>query len=236
MLLKRYLVVLLASLTLALPTTGCDEASDIINPPGLTDAEVIAGLKEALTIGTDSTVQQVNALDGYFGNALIKIQMPDYAQNAINVVGNLPGGQALIDNVVLKMNRAAEAAAQEAKPIFWEAITDITIADGWNILRGADTAATSYLRVNTEDPLYTAYKPKVEAAMTQVGVQQAWSQLTDLYNTVPLVEPVPTDISDWVTSRALRGLFVVVGQKEAQIRNDVTMRVTDLLRRVFAQQ
>jgi hypothetical protein len=237
---RRTLVGLLITAGLVFQM-GCDTAEDILNNTGLSTEEVVAGLKQALTVGTDSTTKQLNVTDGYFGNALIKIPMPDYASNVIEVVQAVPGGQQLINDVVLKMNRAAEMAAAEAKPIFWSAITGMTIQDGWNILKGTDTAATSYLRTNTTDSLYAAYRPHVEQAMTSVGVQQAWSTLSAEYNDICaltpwLCNPVDEDISDYVTNKALNGLFVVVGQKETDIRTNAAFRVTDLLRKVFAEQ
>jgi Protein of unknown function (DUF4197) len=237
---RRTLFVFLWAVALV-PQMGCDEVENILGTTGISNEEVVDGLKEALKVGTDSTVTQLNINDGYFGNALIKIPMPEYADNVVQLVNQLGGafGQQLINTVVLKMNRAAEEAAVEAKPIFVNAITGMSIQDGWNILKGADTAATGFLRSNTNESLYVLYRPYIETAMTSVGVQQAWLELSDYYNTICIFggcNPVPTDISDHVTNKALNGLFVVVGQKETAIRNNVANRVTDLLRRVFAEQ
>jgi hypothetical protein len=132
------------------------------------------------------------------------------------------------------MNRAAEQAAEKAGPIFLTAITNITISDGLNILQGTDTAATGYLRVNTQTQLYNTYKPDIQEAMQSVGAQQAWSQLTGLYNSVPFVTPLNTDLSAHVTTRALNGLFVTLGKEEQKIRKDPLARVTDILKKVFS--
>jgi hypothetical protein len=217
---------------------GCNE--DILRNPesGLTNEEIIKGLREALTVGTDSTVKQVNALDGYFKNELIRIVLPPEAQQVQKIAGQFPIVKTLLDTVVLKMNRSAEAAAKEATPIFKDAILKMTIVDGYKILKGTDTAATNYLRVNTFSPLQALYKPKVESAMTEIGVQQTWGEIVkvvDTYNQIPLVEKITInrDISQYVTGKALHGLFIVVGQKERDIRKDPVKRVTDILRKVF---
>jgi hypothetical protein len=181
-------------------------------------------------------VVQLNKTDGYFANELIKIAWPSEAQGALTVIQNIPGGTALANDFVLKMNRAAEDAAQRAKPIFVSAITNITISDGLSILRGVDTAATNYLRVQTFESLRDLYRPEIQASMESVGAQQAWSSIARQYNSVPFVNPVNEDISLYVTTRALDGLFVVVGQKERDIRTNAAARVTDILRRVFGSQ
>lgn len=223
-------------LFLGIAQTGCEEGlEDLVNDDSLTNEEVVAGLKEALKVGTDSTVVQLNAVDGYFKNELIKIFIPPEAQNAAEFVqNNVPGGEQIVADILVKMNRAAEEAASEAKPIFFDAITGITIQDGFNILNGADTAATGYLRVNTNSELMAAYTPKVENAMSSVGLQQAWTEFANIYNNFPTTfNPIPEDISAYVTAEALDGLFIVVGQKETDIRNNVQARVTDILEKVF---
>lgn len=246
---RKRLLVLLMLFGIAIPQTACDGLLPV--PDSLSEEEVIAGLKEALKYGTDSTVVQVGVTDGYFQNQLIKIFLPANTMNSLNNMANsnniLVQGlyaaiQPKINQVIEKMNRAAEAAADSAKPIFWNAITGITVQDGWNILRGEDTAATSYLRVGTESQLFTTYRPQIEVALNEVGAQQLWSDIATNYNQAnsivggALGQNMPPDLADHVTGRALHGLFVVVGQKEANIRNNVANRVTDLLRKVFAAQ
>lgn len=225
--------VLILALLLGGLSFSCVE--DIIQSTDLTNDEIISGLKQALTIGTDSTVKQLNLTDGYFKNQAIKVLFPKEAETIQSVVSTLPGGQALVDEFVVKMNRAAEDAAKEAKPIFVNAVTGMTINDGLGILQGGDTAATHYLRQKTYNDLMGLYKPKIENSMNAVGAQDAWKTLTETYNKVPFVKPVNTDISAYVTGRALSGLFVVVGEKERDIRKDPFKRVTDLLKKVFAK-
>jgi hypothetical protein len=148
----------------------------------------------------------------------------------------LPGGKDLIADLVLKMNRAAEEAADEAKPIFWQAIEALTITQGMQILKGDSTAATRYLENQTRDSLFARYKPRIQEAMESVGAQQAWTEIVDLYNSLPTtLTPIQNrDLSAYVTDKALYGLFLKIGQHETRIRRDVSYRVTDLLRKVFA--
>ncbi len=203
----------------------------------LTEEEVVAGLKEALRIGTDTVTRRLNRVDGYYGDTLIRILFPEDAQRVKAAIEALPGGASLIANVVLKMNRAAEEAADEANPIFWKAITDLTIAEGMKILKGDSVAATRYLEGQTRDSLFARYKPRIQAAMEDVGAQQAWEEIVDIYNSLPTtINPIQNrDLSAHVTNRALYGLFLKIGHHETLIRRDASYRVTDLLRKVFAE-
>lgn len=230
----KYYSILFALFT-GLFLTSCEEVEDFVNN-ALGNDEVVAGLKQALEVSTDTSVNQAHQTNGFYGRQAIKILFPQEAAVVENVVGNIPGGQILIDELVLKLNRAAEEAAIKAKPIFIGAITNITIQDGFQILKGADTAATHYLKQQTRDSLFTAFKPDIENALTSVGAQQAWSQLINRYNQVPLVQPVNTDLAAYTTDEALQGLFFLVSEEEKKIRNDVSHRVTDLLKRVFDEQ
>jgi len=218
-------------LTLAL--SSCDEILDYLQ---LTDAEVAQALKEALTVGTDTSVARGSAVNGYFGNELIKILLPEEAQTIITAVSVIPGGQALVDNVILKLNRAAEDAAVNATPILVNAITGITITDAMGILQGNDDAATMFLKSGTQEQIITVFRPHIEESLESVGAQSAWSELTGLYNSIPFVTPVNTDLADHTTRKATDGLFVMVAEEEAKIRNDVSHQVSDLLKRVFGSQ
>lgn len=213
--------------------TSCDE---ILNNIPLSDAQIVEGLKEALKVGSDTAVYQGNKLDGYFGNALIKILLPPEAEPIMNVIGQVPGGQALVDEVILKMNRAAEQAAIEATPILIDAITGMTITDGLTILNGNDDAATMYLKGATQPAINTAFRPYVLDALQSVGAQSAWATLTTNYNTIaPFIgQPtVNTDLTDYTTGKATDGLFVLVAGEEKKIRTDVSHQVNDILQTVF---
>ncbi len=219
-------------------------------PAGLTDEEIILGLKEALTIGTDTSVNIVSKIDGYYKDPLIKILLPPEADiiidNLDNPVLSGLGLDQLIEDVILKINRAAEDAAKDAAPIFWNAITNMTIVDGYNILHGEDTSATHYLRVNTFQDLHDLYAPKMQTSLDKpiiagVSAQETWTTLTDKYNVVANsyigqvagLTPVNTNLGSWVTTKGLDGLFVKIADEEIAIRKDPLARVTELLQRVF---
>jgi hypothetical protein len=229
---KFRLLLLLPVLVLAM---GCEGLED-----GLSDEEIVAGLKEALRVGADSSVTSAHKADGYFLNPDIKIPFPSDAINVATTVSNInllgqPVGQAAVDGFILKLNRAAEDAADEAAPIFLNAITNMTVLDGVNILMGADNAATEYLRTNTFTSLKTAFRPDVVNSLNVVGAQTAWTEVTTLYNTVSS-NPVNTDLADYATGKALDGLFHLIAGEELLIRKDPAARISDLLQRVFAEQ
>jgi hypothetical protein len=223
----------LAVFGLTISLSSCEEVLDYLQ---LSDAEVAQALKEALTVGTDTSVSRGSAVNGYFGNEIIKILLPPEAQPILNVINQVPGGQTLLNEVVLKVNRAAEQAAVEATPIFVDAITGITIADAVGILNGNDDAATLYLKGATQEQIITAFRPHIVSSLESVGAQTAWETLTSNYNTVApfLGQPVVnTDLADHTTRKATDGLFVMVAEEEAKIRTDVSHQVSDLLQRVF---
>lgn len=211
----------------------------------LTEQEIAAGLKEALEVGISKGVEQLMKENGYYGNPSIKILLPPEAREVESVIErHVPQGKELIDRVVLKMNRAAEEAAQQAKPIFVNAIRQMTITDARNILFGSQDAATQYLKAKTYDGLFEAYYPQIKDAMEKVGAQQAWQALAQPYNklatsplgsTVGASKKVPEDVSRYVTERALYGLFLKVAEEELKIREQATARITPLLQRVFGE-
>lgn len=207
---------------------------DLFNGGKLSEDEVAAGLKEALKYGSDSSSTQLHRENGYLLDAAVKIFLPQEATNAAAVVDNIiPGTSSAL---ITKVNRAAEHAAVEAKPILWNAIEGLTVQDAFTILQGNDDAATVYLRSKTEVGLRTAFQPKIQNSLETVGAQQLWSQFTNTYNSVPLTTPIPNNLAEHVTTKALDGLFIYVAKEELRIRTDVNARVTDLLQRVFAKQ
>ncbi len=193
---------------------------------------ITAGLKEALSIGAKNGVTAVSRVDGYFGNQLIKIPMPDKLQK-IERVMRKAGFHKEVDAFVLSMNRAAEKAAPQALSFFTDAVKEMTIPDAVNILRGNDTAATDFLRSKTYDRIYGAFKPSVSSAMNDVGVTRSFKQMMDKAGRIPLLKKESVDLDHFVTFKAMDGLFVVVGQEEKKIRKDPAARVTELLRTVF---
>ena len=193
---------------------------------------IAAGLKEALEVGTKNAVKLTGRVDGYFKNEAIKILMPKKLRDAEKVLRDLGQG-AKVDEFVLTMNRAAEKAAPAAKNIFWDAIKQMTFQDAMKILNGNDTAATDYFREKTYDKLEAAFKPPVTKAMNDVGVTRSYKELTAKMKTIPLIKVQTVDIDKYVVTRALDGLFVMLGKEEKKIRKDPAARVTALLREVF---
>jgi hypothetical protein len=245
---KKLVIVLFA---LMIPLFySCEKAEEIIQDLGLSDSEIINGLKEALTIGTDTAVNIVSQVDGYYKDELIKILLPPEADfimdNLDNPLLQGLGIDQMMEDVILKINRAAEDAATEATPIFWDAITDMTITDGYDILHGEDTSATHYLRQHTFGGLHDLFAPVLQTSLDKdivsgVSAQETWNTVTGQYNTIANsivgqlagLEPVNTDLGSWVTTKALDGLFVKIADEEIAIREDPLARVTELLQRVF---
>ena len=201
---------------------------------GLSNEKIISGLKEALEVGTENTVQLTGNVDGYLKNEDIKILLPEKLQSmekALRMVGFGPQ----IDEFVVSMNRSAEQAAPLAKPIFKEAVTDMTFEDGKEILNGGDTAATDYFKEKTKGKLTEAFKPKVTQAMDQVGVVAQYKSLVGEYTSLPFVNAEQFDLDNYVVEKSLNGLFYTLAQEEQKIRTNPASRVTDLLKEVFAK-
>jgi Protein of unknown function (DUF4197) len=226
--------------------TSCDVLNSIQlnNPLGdPTEGEIGSGLKEALNVGITKGVSELIKTDGYFKNELIKILMPPEAQKVQNIITKyVPGGQKLMDDAILKMNRAAEDAANEAKPIFVDAITGMSITDAKNILFGNQNAATEYLKGKTYQSLVGAYSPKINNSLSKVGAIQAWEAVVKPYNKfasspaaalVKDAKPINPDLGAYVTGKALDGLFLKVTQEEKNIRDNIAARTSQLLQRVF---
>lgn len=201
----------------------------------LSNTDIVAGLKEALKIGSDNTVSLTGKTDGYFGNEAIKILMPEQLQTVEKGLRLLDQGEK-IDEFVLSMNRAAEKAAPAAKDIFWNAITGMGIEDARKILSGGETAATDYFRAKTGDELTAAFGPVVDDSMKEVGVIQQYKQLQGSYQSLPFASSLPSfDIESYVVGKALDGLFFVLGEQERKIRTDPAAQVTSLLKQVFGK-
>ena len=201
---------------------------------GLSEAKIGEGLKEALKIGTENTVNLTGRVDGYFGNEAIKLLMPKKLQTVEKGL-RMVGYDSEVDEFVLSMNRAAEKSAVFAKDIFWDAIGEMTFDDAQNILSGGDTAATDYFRNKTTDKLVAAFRPVVEKSMQDVGVTRRYKDLVGRYEKVPFASNVIFDVDDYVVNKAAEGLFFVLGQEEKKIRKDPAARVTTLLKEVFGQ-
>jgi RNA binding exosome subunit len=195
----------------------------------------VAGLKEALSIGTQNAVTEVSQVNGYFGNKAIKILMPKKLDTVANVLKKV-GYSKEVDDFELSMNRAAEKAAPRAKSIFVDAIKEMTIEDARKVLSGGDTAATDYFKDKTHDKLYTAFEPTIASSLDEVGATRSYKTMMAKYESVPFVSKQSLDLDRYVTEKALDGLYYMVGQEEKKIRHDPAARVTDLLRTVFGKQ
>lgn len=237
------LAVLGLAILLIAPTlffTSCEELPFKIP---VSESEIADGLREALKVSSDTSVNQASQQDGYYANLAVRILLPPEVATAQSYIDRIPGGlgTTLTNELMIKLNRAAEDAANKATPILIDAITNITISDALSILNGSDSAATIYLKTSTYASLKTAFRPTIETSLQTVGAQQAYSTLTSNYNTY--VVPIPflnapsinTDLADYTTGKALDGLFHYVKLEEEKIRKDPLHRVTDILRRVFGQ-
>ncbi len=245
--LKYRLAALFLSLLLL---TGCAELMNILQSASavkqLTEGDIIGGLKEALTVGARIAADKLSSENGYYGDPAVKIPLPEEAKVIIENISKIPGGEQLIENVILNINRAAEDAAREVAPIFVSSVTQMTITDGYNILHGTDNAATTYLRSTTWNELYSLYKPKISASTNKeiiagVSAQESWTTLTQKWNSVANsiagrlagFTPVNTDLDDFLTRQALEGMFMKLEGEELKIRKEVSARITPVLQKVF---
>ncbi len=205
---------------------------------GQNQTDMIKGLKEALTVGTNNSATKANKKDGYFKDVRIKIPFPKDAEFVKNTVQSVPViGPKYVDTFVLRLNRAAEKAAIKAKPIFINTITKMTITDAANILSGGDNAATNYLKKQSYNELAKAFKPDIQKSLEEAGAQKAWKEVTSKYNSVAIFKKkkINTDLAQYATEKALDGLFILIADEEAKIRKDPAARVTDILKSVFGK-
>lgn len=219
---------------------SCDtlnQAAQVLSQTGLgnpTSSEISLGLKQALEFGTSSSADRLSATDGFFANAAIKILFPEEAQKVERTLRSV-GLNRLADNVILSVNRAAEAAAIEAKPIFISAVKGMTFSDATNILlSGQQDAATSYFKRVTNQQLADRFRPIIENSLQKVGATRYWSDAITAYNQIPLVGKVNPDLSSFVTGKAIDGIFFEIAQEELKIRTRISARSTPLLQKVFA--
>jgi len=234
--------------------TSCAELNKIAQSAGtqnlpLSNAEIINGLKEALIVGADSSVKRLSAVDGYLKDQAVKILLPPEAKTIMDNISKLPGGTKLVDDVIVRINRAAEDAAKGAKPIFVNSVREMTFADGIQILRGPDNAATSYFKQKTFQQLGELYRPKIRESLNKnlvagISTQQSWNALTSNWNkmagsSVGLIagfKKVDVKLEDYILQQALNGLFLKIEDREKDIRNNASARVTNILKRVFGSQ
>ncbi|WP_299155745.1 DUF4197 domain-containing protein [uncultured Christiangramia sp.] len=229
----------LLGLILIFSLSSCAElqqiATQIPSTYGVTDSEINSGLKQALQFGIDKEVTSLATEDGFFKNELVRISLPPELQKVDRTLRDV-GLDNLADEGLRVLNRAAEDAVGEAIPVFASAVKEISFADARNILLGADNAATSYLSSKTETQLYNRFNPIINKSLEKVGANRVWSNLIQRYNAIPLTSKVNPDLTDYVTNEALQGVFLMIEKEEKDIRNSLSSRTTDLLKRVFALQ
>jgi ribosomal protein S11 len=204
-------------------------------PSSLDDATVVKGLKEALATGTGNAVASVSKTDGYFGNQLIKILMPEKLRTAADLMGKF-GFRREVDDFVLAMNRAAEKAAPKAREHFISALQAMTFEDAQKILQGGNTSATEYFRRSTDKAIFAEFKPVVSASLQDVGAIQSYRQMADSYKSIPFAGSfADVDLDNYVTNKAVDGLFTMIGEEEKKIRTNPAARSTELLKKVFGK-
>lgn len=234
--------------------SSCDILTQVASTvPGadnsLTSQQVAQGLKEALKVGAEKAVQQLNRTDGYYLDPLMKIELPPEASQVVEFAQRVPGLDKLLEDLIIRINRSAEDAAAMAKPILVNAITSMTIGDAWGILRGPDTAATFYLKEKTFSPLVNTYKPVIKTSLDKplvagISASKTWDEVRGNWNRFANsiagklldVKPINIPLEEYVTSQALKGMFIKIEDQEKKIRTDISARTSDLLRKVFAQQ
>lgn len=198
----------------------------------LTEEEAASGIREALIKGTTTGVVTVSKLDGYFKNPEIKIPFPPEAKEMEQKLRAVGLGNK-VDEAVLSINRAAEDAAVEAKSIFISAIKNLTLRDVFNIVQGEKDAATQYLKKNTSQQLAVQFRPKIEISLEKVDATKYWDDVITSYNKIPFVKKMNPDLPEYVTEKAIEGLFVMIAREEENIRKNPAARTTELLRKVF---
>lgn len=231
---KKIIIVFVGLLVL----NSCAELQQVVNqlPQGtIGNADIAAGLRQALDKGIDLQVQKLTLKDGFYKNSLVKILMPQELQKVEKTLRDIGLG-SLADDGIKMLNRAAEDAVKEATPIFVNAVKDITFDDAKNILLGADNAATQYLQNKTTTALYNKFQPVIQNSFAKVGADRIWTNLIERYNKIPLVNDVNPDLTDYVTNEALKGVYTMIAVEEKKIRTKVGARTTDLLKKVFALQ
>lgn len=230
---KKLLPVLLLSLSL----NGCDTLTNLPGSTGpVSEADAAAGIKEALSQGLVKAVLKLNREDGFFRDALYKILLPPDAKKIENTLRDLGMGN-MVDKAILQINRAAEDAAGFAKPIFVDAIKEMTISDAIGLVRNGDTSATHFFRVKTTDRLISAFLPVIRTSLEKVNATKYYADIINTYNNFPTTfKKINPDLPEFVTTRATDALFDLVAKEELNIRQNIAARTTEILRKVFGSR
>ncbi|MEE1898522.1 DUF4197 domain-containing protein [Flavobacterium rakeshii] len=202
---------------------------------GISNTDIASALKEALNQGVKEQVTKLTAEDGFYKNEMVKILLPEELQKVDKTLRSVGMGD-LADKGLVVLNRAAEDAVKEATPIFVNAITSMSFTDAKNILMGDDRSATTYLENTTSTQLYQKFSPVVKTSLDKVGADEVWATIIEKYNSLPLTKDVNPNLTDYVTSKAMDGVFTMIAVEEKDIRTDLSSRTSDLLKEVFALQ
>lgn len=226
-------------LMVAVSLSGCAEMQQVMNQfpqtQGIGGVDIAGGLKEALNNGISKQVTKLTTTDGFYRNELVKILLPEELRKVDSGLRKL-GLNSLADEGLKVLNRAAEDAVKEATPIFVDAVRNMSFADARGILMGNDNSATNYLQNSTSTALYGKFNPVIKNSFTKVGADKVWANIITKYNSIPLVNKVNPDLTDYVTNQAMNGVFKMVAVEEKNIRTNISSRTSVLLQKVFAMQ
>ena len=200
---------------------------------GISQGDAASAIKEALNNGIKTGVEKVSAPDGYLANAAIKILLPKEAETVESALRGIGQGE-LVDKTIRQMNHSAEQAATRATPIFIDAIKGLTITDALNIVNNQQQdAATQFLKRTTTEQLVATFKPTIKTVLDETKTTAVWGEMMGVYNRIPFVSPVNTDLPDYVTRKAIDGLFFMIAKEEAKIRKDPAAQASELIKKVF---
>jgi hypothetical protein len=226
---------ILTTVLLCLSFAACDTLKLPTGTYGtpVTEGEAAQGIKEALAQGVSSAVLNLNKTDGFFGNELYKLLMPPDAQKIVNTLNNL-GMSQLVDKAVLAINRGAEDAVGYAKPVFVDAIKQMTIMEAINIVKGSKDAATQYFKDKTTQKLIAAFMPAIRSSLEKVNATKYYGDVVNTYNNFPTtLKKINPDLPSYVAGKAVDALFDKIAKEEENIRANPLARTTDILKRVF---
>ncbi|MEJ6735537.1 MAG: DUF4197 domain-containing protein [Flavobacteriales bacterium] len=210
-----------------------DKAQNLISSKlSVSEQDVKKGLVEALSKGSEYAIKEASAINGFNGNSLIRIPFPQEAKKMKEALVRI-GLEEQIKSMEKSINQSAEIASKEALTILISAIKNMNIKDAYSILKGEDNAATLYLNDQTNDFLYKSFKPIIIESMEKVEIAKQWNPLVKKYNSIPFTEKINPDLEDYITNKAIEGLFVLIAQQEKEIRQNPLARTTEILKNVF---
>lgn len=226
-------------LVVAVSLSSCAEMQQVLNQlpqkQGIGGVDIAGGLREALNNGISKQVTKLTAVDGFYKNEAVKILLPEELRKVDSGLRKM-GLSALADEGLKVLNRAAEDAVKESTPIFVDAVRNITFTDAKTILMGNENSATIYLQNSTSTALYGKFNPVIKNSFNKVGADKVWANIITKYNSIPLVNKVNPDLTDYVTNQAMNGVFKMIAVEEKNIRTNLSSRTSALLQKVFAMQ